>query len=180
MTASTNSVPARYPSGTAAKALRGPLLTAIAYLVGAESAFLVGTLSDRIFAPFWPPNVILFGALLLAPTSRWWLYVLAAWPAHMIAELHVGMAPLPMAVAFATNCAVALISASAVRRLLDETPRIGTLKRASGYVLATGLVSPAVAALGGAFVPILSGSGNGDYLTAWTQWFLSNSLGFLT
>ena len=43
---------------SAALAARGPLIAAIAYLAGAESAFLVGTLSDRIFAPFWPPNVI--------------------------------------------------------------------------------------------------------------------------
>ena len=73
-----------------AAAVRGPLLAALAYFVGAESAFLVGTLSDRIFAPFWPPNVILFAVLLLAPTSRWWLYVLAATPAHVVAELQVG------------------------------------------------------------------------------------------
>ena len=158
---------------------RGPLVGALAYLIGAESAFLVGTLSDQIFAPFWPPNVILFGALLLAPTARWWLYILAALPAHVIAELHVGMAPLPMAVAFATNCAIALISAFAVRRLVAEAPRLGTLKKAAIYVLVTALVSPAVVALGGAFVPILGGA-EGNYLIAWTQWFLSNSLGFLT
>jgi PAS domain S-box-containing protein len=164
---------------TAARAASGPLIAAIAYLVGAESAFLVGTLSDRIFAPFWPPNVILFGALLLAPRSRWWLYILAAWPAHMVAELHVGMAPLPMAVAFATNCAIALISALAMRRLIEDAPRLGTLKKASIYVLVTALLSPAVVALGGAFVPLLSGA-EGTYPIAWAQWFLSNSLGFLT
>jgi PAS domain S-box-containing protein len=164
----------------AALAVRGPLVTAIAYLIGAESAFLVGTLSDRIFAPFWPPNVILFGALLLAPTSRWWLYILAAGPAHVIAELHVGMAPLPMAVAFATNCAIALMSAVAVRWLIEEAPRHGPLKKASIYVLVTALAGPALVAFGGAFVPILSGAADVQYPIAWTQWFLSNSLGFLT
>jgi signal transduction histidine kinase len=164
----------------AALAARGPLVTAIAYLIGAESAFLVGTLSDRIFAPFWPPNVILFGALLLAPNSRWWLYILAAGPAHVIAELHVGMAPLPMAVAFATNCAIALMNAFAVRRLIAEAPRRGTLRKASIYVLVAALVSPGLVAFGGAFVPILSGAADVQYPVAWTQWFLSNSLGFLT
>src|ERR1043166_6898651 len=93
MTASSESRPAQDPLGAAMKAVRGPALAAVAYLIGAESAFLVGTLSDRIFAPFWPPNVILFGALLLAPTTRWWLYVLAAGPAHVISALHVAMAP---------------------------------------------------------------------------------------
>ena len=45
--------------------LRGPIIVAVAYFIGAEIAFLIGTLSDRIFAPFWPPNVVLFCALLL-------------------------------------------------------------------------------------------------------------------
>jgi PAS domain S-box-containing protein len=173
-------MPAGYPLGTAAKDLRGACLAAVAYFIGAESAFLIGTLSDRIFAPFWPPNVILFFVLLLAPRSRWWLYILAAVPAHVVAELQVGMQALPMAVAFATNCAIALISAVAVRRRLAGAPWLGTLAKASIYVLITALVAPAVVALGGAFVPILGGAANGNYLVAWTQWFLSNSLGFLT
>jgi len=69
-----------------------PVLFGIAYLLGAEGAFLVGTLSDKIFAPFWPPNVILFCGLLLAPERRWWLYIAAAFPFHVLAELHVGHA----------------------------------------------------------------------------------------
>jgi PAS domain S-box-containing protein len=164
----------------ASAAVRGPLLAAFAYLVGAESAFLVGTLSDQIFAPFWPPNVILFAVLLLTPTSRWWLYVLVAVPAHVVAEMQVGMGLLPIAVAFASNCAIALIAAFAVRRQLERAPWLGTLRKASIYVLITALLAPALVALAGAFVPILGGAANGNYLVAWTQWFLANSLGFLT
>ena len=160
--------------------LRGPLLAAAAYFVGAEGAFLVGTLSDRIFAPFWPPNVILFCVLLLAPTARWWLYIAAALPAHVLAELQVGMPPLPMAVAFASNCAIALLSALAVRRELEGPPWLGSLKKASIYILVAALAGPAVVAFGGAFVRILGGVEDGRYWIAWTQWFLSNSLGFLT
>ena len=51
-----------------------PALVSVAYFIGAEAAFLVGTLSDKIFAPFWPPNVMLFCGLLLADKRRWWLY----------------------------------------------------------------------------------------------------------
>src|SRR5690348_9732577 len=60
--------------------LGGALLLAIAYYLGAEAAFFVGTLSDKIFAPFWPPNVILLCALLFSPMRRWWLFVCAAFP----------------------------------------------------------------------------------------------------
>src|SRR5215472_16348939 len=175
-----HSLRARYHLGWAAGDLRGPILVSVAYFLGAESAFVVGTLSDRIFAPFWPPNVILFAVLLRAPVSRWWLYVVAVVPAHVLAELHIGMQLVPMAVAFATNCAVAVLCALAVRQQLEGAPWFGTLRKASLYVIVTALVVPALVAFGGAFVMIHGGAANGNYLIAWTQWLLANSLGFLT
>src|SRR3974377_7868 len=83
--------------------LRRAGLVAAAYFIGAEAAFLVGTFSDKIFAPFWPPNVILFCALLLAPKRHWWLYVAAALPAHVVAEMHAGMRPPDYLLGFVTN-----------------------------------------------------------------------------
>src|SRR5262252_5587014 len=121
-----HSLRARYHLGWAAGDLRGPILVSVAYFLGAESAFVVGTLSDRIFAPFWPPNVILFAVLLRAPVSRWWLYVVAVVPAHVLAELHIGMQLVPMAVALATNCMVAVLCALAVRQQLEGAPWFGT------------------------------------------------------
>ena len=95
------------------RTFRNVLIVAVAYYVGAEIAFLIGTLSDKIFAPFWPPNTILFCALLLTPTSRWWLILAAVIPAHIIVELRVGMPPVQLVVAFATNAMCALITTSA-------------------------------------------------------------------
>ena len=71
--------------------LQGPLLVALAYFLGAQAAFFIGTLSDQIFALFWPPNVVLFCALLIVPQRHWWRYIAAAFPAHVMAELGVGM-----------------------------------------------------------------------------------------
>src|SRR5215831_12553328 len=42
--------------GSFAASLRGPLLLSVIYFFGAEVAFCIGTLSDKIFALFWPPN----------------------------------------------------------------------------------------------------------------------------
>ena len=56
-----------------AASLQGPALVALIYFLGAEAAFYIGTLSDQIFALFWPPNVVLFCALLIAPDG--WLVV---------------------------------------------------------------------------------------------------------
>ena len=71
----------------------GPFLVAIFYYLGAEAAFAIGTLTQQ-FAPFWPPNVVLLCALLIAPQRHWPLYIAAAFPAHVLAESGVAM-PLP-------------------------------------------------------------------------------------
>src|SRR5262250_1380723 len=83
-----------------------PILVSVAYYLGAEAAFAFGTLT-QMFAPFWPPNVVLLCALLAVPKRRWWMYILAVFPAHLAAESGVAM-PLPqLMVAFACNVAVA-------------------------------------------------------------------------
>jgi signal transduction histidine kinase len=161
-------------------ALRWPFVVAIAYFLGAEAAFLIGTLSDRIFAPFWPPNVILFCALLVVPQRQWWIYIAAVFPAHVVAELGVGMPVWQLLVAFATNCMVALLNAVAVRRFVGGPPWLGDLRKAAHYILITGLASPAVSALGGAFVPILGGGPIENYWTFWGHWYVANALANLT
>jgi integral membrane sensor domain MASE1 len=168
----------RLPSELAA--LGYPLAVAVAYWLGAEAAFLVGTLSDKIFAPFWPPNVILLAALLTTPVRHWPLYIIACFPAHVLAELGVGMGWLQLCVAFATNCIVALLSAAGLRVLFPGQFVINSFDTALLYVLVAAIGSPAICALGGAFVRV---AGDGDlahYGLYWQQWFFSNALGSLT
>src|SRR5262245_4343750 len=112
------------------KGLGTPVFIALAYYLGAEAAFAIGTLSDRIFAPFWPPNIVLFCTLLLVPKRQWWVYILAAFPAHVVAEIAVGMPPAQLFVAFATNCAVAILNAVGVRWFLRQRPWFATLRSA--------------------------------------------------
>jgi len=162
------------------KSIRTPILVAIAYYAGAQAAFSIGTLSDRIFAPFWPPNIILFCILLLAPKRRWWLYIAAAFPAHVVAEITVAMPIVQSLVAFATNCIVAILSAVGVRWYLKESPWFGTLRNAAAYVFITAGLSPAIAALGGAFVLILGGGSISNYWTYWMNWYMANALGSVT
>jgi signal transduction histidine kinase len=162
------------------KSFRAPFLLAIAYYAGAQAAFLIGTLSDRIFAPFWPPNVILFCALLVTPQRQWWLYIAAVFPAHIAAETTVGMSAAQALVAFGTNCMVAILSAVGVRRFLREPPWFATLRNAAIYILITAGVSPAISALGGAFVQILGGGSIANYWTYWGNWCIANALGSVT
>jgi PAS domain S-box-containing protein len=152
---------------------------AIGYFVGAEIAFFIGTLSDKIFAPLWPPNTVLFCALVLTPPKRWWIYILAAFPAHIVVELGVGMGALQLLIAFITNALIALVSAAAMRRFVGERPWFSDVRKTWLYVLIAALVVPAIVALGGAFVPILGDGSLEDFGLHWTQWFASNSLGSL-
>jgi signal transduction histidine kinase len=160
--------------------LQGPILVALLYFIGAEAAFHIGTLSDQIFALFWPPNVILFCALLLVPQRKWWGYVAAAFPAHIAAEFTVGMPAPQLLVAFATNCLVVLPNAWAVRRFVGGPPWFGNWRAASRYIIITAGIGPAVAALGGAFVPIMGGGALADYWIFWSHWYFANALPNLT
>src|SRR6186713_1117782 len=163
-----------------ANTVRNVLIVAIAYYLGAEIAFLIGTLSDRIFAPFWPPNIVLFCALLVTPPRQWWIYIAATLPAHTLAELGVGM-PMPqLVVAFVTNCLVAIANAFAVRRLIVGPPWFSTIGKTIIYVLITAFLSPAFCALGGAFVQVLGSGSMDDYGLYWARWYASNALGSLT
>jgi two-component system, LuxR family, sensor kinase FixL len=159
--------------------LAGPAITAALYFLGAEAAFFVGTLSDKIFAPFWPPNVVLFIAFMLAPPRLWWLYLAAAFPVHVVAEVGVGMPLAQLLVAFATNAAVALLNAALARYFLGPFPWFESLQKTCLYVAITAAASPAVVALGGAFVPILGGGSLADFWTFWMQWWVSNAISSL-
>src|SRR5262249_32692135 len=172
--------------------LRGPLLVALAYLLGAEAAFYIGTLSDQIFALFWPPNVVLFCALLIVPQRDWWLYIVAAFLAHVVAELGVGMPAPQLLVAFVTNCMVALLNAFVPMGLwalrtpggvpcsLVDPPCSDISRRPPISIVPPAGIAPAVSALGGAFVPILGGGALEDYWIFWSHWYLANALPNLT
>ena len=155
------------------------LLTFFGYLVAAELAFFVGTLSDKIFAPFWPPNIVLLSAILIARRGWRWIAVLAAFPAHVIAETRIGMSLSELLAAFATNLAVAALSAAAIQRQIGQRPWFSTFRSTANFIFIVGFVCPAIAAFGGAFVPVLGGGGVENYWNFWTQWFASNALGNL-
>lgn len=156
-----------------------PVVVAVAYYAGAQLAFLVGTFSDKIFAPFWPPNVVLFCALLLSESRRWWLCLAAALPAHALAEIQVGMGVPQMLVAFATNCIVALVNAIGVKKFVPGPPWFDDFRKGAAYVSVTAVVGPAISALGGAFVEVLSGGAIANYALYWAHWYASNVLGSL-
>jgi len=160
--------------------IRAPIAVALTYYLGAQAAFLTGTLSDQFFAPFWPPNTILFCALFLAPYGRWWLYVAWAVPAHVLAELQVDMPAQQMIVAFATNCMLSMLNAFALRCLVGKVSIFDNFHRTAIYIAVTAAVGPALVAFPGAFVRIAGDAGIGQFWIFWAQWYVANALASLT
>jgi PAS domain S-box-containing protein len=151
------------------------LAVALVYYLGAELAFWIGTLS-YFFAPLWPPNMVLFAALLQAPFRSWWLYVAAVFPAHIAAETGMGMEFLPLLGAFTCNAALALIAAAVLRRLSDGPPWIDSLTKAWRFIGVAALGAPALVAAGIATLGWLTDARVGGTMFA-ARWGTGNILG---
>ena len=80
------------------------------YYVGTRIGFAL-TPSSTPTATFWPPNAILLAALLLAPTRMWWAFLLAVFPAHLLAQAQVGVPTWTAIGWFISNTGEALIGA---------------------------------------------------------------------
>jgi signal transduction histidine kinase len=76
----------------------------------------------------WLPNAVLLGALTLSPKKRWWAYVLAVIPAHIVgmSSYHIALSWLMYQVAF--NAASTATSAAILQRFKPEIFSFKTLK----------------------------------------------------
>jgi integral membrane sensor domain MASE1 len=93
-----------------------PVLVAVAYYLGAQVGFAMQS-PNAPQSVLWLPNSILLATLLITPYRQWPLYLIVAFPAHMLVASGAG-APLPtLALLFLTNCADATLGAWLVRRL---------------------------------------------------------------
>src|SRR5437870_4441294 len=153
------------------------LLVCVAYYVGANVGFLL-RFPPATPSVLWPPNSILTAALLLSPPRRWGIYLLAAFPAHLVAELGA-LWPVSLVLSlFVTNCSEALLAAICVRRFSAAPTRFDTLRRVVAFVIGAVLVAPFVSS----FVDAAAVTGLGDepYWLVWRTRFFSNVLTELT
>src|SRR3954471_3526864 len=69
------------------------ILTSVGYYIGSLLGFAL-TFQPHPVSVLWPPNTILLAALLLTPTRIWWMLLLAAFPAHCLAQMQSNIPPL--------------------------------------------------------------------------------------
>src|SRR5258705_9867805 len=119
------------------------VLVALAYFAGSELG-LVLRFPPATTSVLWPPNAILTATLLLTARRRWWMYLLAAFPAHVAAQVGTSW-PTPLVLAlFATNCSEALLAAAGVRAFSDGPARFDTLRRVGVFAVSGGPRAPLV------------------------------------
>jgi integral membrane sensor domain MASE1 len=129
----------------------------------------------------WPPNAVLLAALMLIPTRRWWLYLLALLPAHLhLVAYFQPEAPLPaMFGQFAGNAGQAVLGALAVRPFLGAPPRLDTLRRMTWFILLAGILAPALGSVVAASWFLFTGWVDNFWIT-WRMRFLTNAFATLT
>src|SRR5215217_1152078 len=72
------------------------------YYLGCKIGFAL-TFQPHPVSVLWPPNSIVVAALLLTPPRSWWLVLLAAFPAHLAAQLQSDVPPLMTMCWFISN-----------------------------------------------------------------------------
>jgi signal transduction histidine kinase/integral membrane sensor domain MASE1 len=149
----------------------------VSYYVGANVGFVL-RFPPATPSVLWPPNSVLTATLLLAPRRRWWIYLFAAFPAHMASELPAGW-PMSLVLAlFATNCSEALMAAVCVRRFTDAPARLDTLRSVVVFIAGAVLVAPFVSSFADAAA--VARLGGEPYWFVWRTRFFSNLLTELT
>lgn len=126
--------------GAIGREIAPPLATALAYALAAMAGGGFAFPSAPVSA-LWAPNAILLAALLLARRERWWIYLLAVLPFHLLVQLP-DIPFVRAAIQYGANMAEAVIGAYALLLLGTQPPRFDRLKPIVTLVLVGGVVAP--------------------------------------
>ena len=111
------------------------------YYLGCKIGFAL-TFQPHPVSVLWPPNGIVVAALLLTPPRSWWLVLLAAFPAHLAAQLQSHVPPLMILSWFVSNCCEAVIGAGLMRYLVGGPIRFTTLRTVGLFCLCVVFIGP--------------------------------------
>jgi len=127
------------------------------YYLGCKVGFAL-TFQPHPVSVLWPPNSILVAALLLTPLRFWWFVLLAAFPAHLAAQLQSEVPPLMIVCWFISNASEALIGAGLTYYFVGGPMRFTSLRRVGTFCLCVVFIGPFLSSfLDAAFV-------------AWNHW----------
>ena len=155
------------------------LALALTYYLGVRIG-LAFTPAENAVSLLWPPNAVVLTALLFCRPRDWIWPLLAVLPAHLIAEVSLGV-PLAMAACwYVSNISEALLGAGMLFYFLGETPRFDRVRHVALYLLAAVLCAPVLSSfLDAAFVALIGWRYDGDYWAVVRSRLPSNALAAL-
>ena len=154
------------------------LVVGVAYYAAAKVGFAL-TFQPHPVSTLWPPNAILFAALLLSRPRTWWLLLLAALPAHLLVQLNADIPTAMILCWFVSNCSEALIGAALLRYLTKSELRFDTTHHVSLFIVVAMLGPFLSSFLDAAFV-MLNQFGSSPYWAVFRMRVFSNVLASLT
>jgi signal transduction histidine kinase len=154
------------------------LIVGTAYYLGAKTGFAL-TFQPHPVSTLWPPNSILFAALLLSRKRSWWFLLLAAFPAHLLVQLSADIPTTMILCWFVSNCTEALIGASLLRYLTKAEVCFDNTRHVSMFILAS-FVAPFLSSFLDAAFVMFNQFGVSSYWAVFRMRVSSNILASLT
>jgi PAS domain S-box-containing protein len=118
-------------------------------------------------------------ALLLAPPSRWWLFLLAVAPVHILVQVKDGVPALGIFSQLVGNFGQALVAALSVRYFVKGQLQLDSFRAVTVFVLCAVMLAPFLVSGIAAYLYVLSGWEQ-EYWYVWRARVLSNALSTLT
>ncbi|HKO88639.1 MAG TPA: MASE1 domain-containing protein [Burkholderiales bacterium] len=156
----------------------GAVLVFVGYYLAAQLGFAL-TFHPQAVSTLWPPNAILLAALLCSTPRHWWLFLLAAFPAHLLAQLPGNVPALQVFAWFLSNCGEALIGAGLIQWRLRGPLRFTNLRELHVFVVCGALLAPFLSSFIDIALIKMIGWGQGAFSQLWQTRFYSNVLATL-
>ena len=153
------------------------LLVCLGYYAGAWIAKAL-RFPDSHLSLIWPPTAILLAALLLVPLRKWWIYLIAIIPVHVLVQLQDGVPGWGVVSQLIGNFSQASLAAFSVRYFNKEAPLFNNFRGVVVFTLGAVIFAPVVVSSIVAYLYVLSGWEQ-DYWYAWKARVLSNALSTL-
>ena len=159
-------------------ALRDRLMWA---LIGAAGYFLLATITiayttqTQLRASVWPADAVILALLLTRPRRDWSAVLLAGWAANVLANGVGRDWAMGMVCYGAVNMGQALLAAWIITRSRLGDDMLADGRTTVHFLLGGGLLAPALGALGGALISVLTyGS---EFGPSFVGWFGATALG---
>jgi formate hydrogenlyase transcriptional activator len=133
---------------------------------------------DSNLSLIWPPTAILLGGLLLAPPRKWWIYLLALAPVHVVVQLQDGVPGWGVVSQLIGNFSQASLATFSVRHFNKEAPLFNNFRGVVVFTIGAVIFAPVVVSSIVAYLYVLSGWEQ-HYWYAWKARVLSNALSTL-